>query len=168
MIWNIVQSFLPCRSPASSEVCKMVGVREARRNWLVPDYEGSATYSTSGRPATCEWQSEARAAFTRNKVSGSSGRHDASSRCPRNIGDSTFILKGSDRVAEWSSTSQTAHKHGLDGYMFLGVPNRFKDRVISPGEPLDTLTINRWATTKTVCTRLGLSTPFQIILAMSF
>jgi len=106
---------------------------------VVPDYELTGTYSQFGRPSSSQWISTTKSDYVPKKVSRGAGRHDASSKDPRNQNDG----KGTDRFEQWSTTFKDTHRVGYNGYMFLGVPSRFKQRHVPPGEPLDTTTTNR-------------------------
>eukprot|EP00193_Tetraselmis_chui_P000211 CAMPEP_0177761042 /NCGR_PEP_ID=MMETSP0491_2-20121128/5592_1 /TAXON_ID=63592 /ORGANISM="Tetraselmis chuii, Strain PLY429" /LENGTH=309 /DNA_ID=CAMNT_0019276987 /DNA_START=247 /DNA_END=1173 /DNA_ORIENTATION=+ len=123
----------------------MVGVRETRRNWVVPDYEttispytGSSTWSTAGRPKTSDWASTTHRDYP-PKSAGTiiNGRHTYKNKDPSNQ------FKETERFGPWSSSSKVTHGVGLNGYMFMGVPQRFRPNQLEIPKPLTATTTNR-------------------------
>mmetsp|Transcript_29068 Transcript_29068/g.69451 ORF Transcript_29068/g.69451 Transcript_29068/m.69451 type:complete len:250 (-) Transcript_29068:74-823(-) len=114
----------------------MVGVRETRRNWVVPELQGKKHRESS---LVASWQSTTKADYVPKQNLQPAGRHTASSLDPRKQSDG----RGSVRTTPWSTTYQTTHTIGENGYIFLGIPSRFQTRKLTHSAPLETTTTLR-------------------------
>jgi len=122
----------------------MVGVRETRRNWVVPPCEqngtspfSSSTWSASRGQNNALWGSTTHRDFPPKKAADRNGRYTYKDKDPRNN------VSESERFGPWTSTTKSTHAAGLDGYMFLGIPARFRSTHLERPKPMTANTTHR-------------------------